>query len=151
VTVFTSDREIFNCPLTCRANLREDGCALDDLIVLLPCQEGSCLSFEEEDCLPLCPLYQPVPDDPNPTMEKSEVYTRWDITTIRSQTDIDAGLAYLRMETNDDNDDGCPDPGPITVWENNVTMVTALEMSGGKSHLGGYGQPVDVYLDGKKV
>lgn len=151
--MFTSDREIFNCPGDCRANLGEDGCGLDSLLILLPCQPGSCLSFEEDDCLPFCPLYQPPMEDRRfPSLRVSDwTYTRWDITTIRPLTDTDAGLAHLRMETNDDDDDGCPDPGPVTVWEHDVTMVTAREMSGGKSHLGGYGQPVDVYIDGKKV
>jgi len=72
------------------------------------------------------------------------IYTRWDIT------DRGNGRALLRMETNDDNDDGYIDPGPVAVWEKEMPMEQALEMAG-KSHTGLYGQPVHVFLDLKRI
>jgi len=83
-------------------------------------------------------------DDPNPLATPGETYTRWDISRLG------AGLAHVRYETNDDNDDGVPDPG-LTVWEQNLTLKTDLELCGHKSHTGAYGQPVDVYIDGEKL
>lgn len=84
-------------------------------------------------------------DDPNQLATPCETYTRWDISRLG------AGLAHVRCETNDDNDDGIPDPGPPAVWEQNLTLKTALELASHKSHTGIYGQPVDVYVDGEKI
>jgi hypothetical protein len=74
-----------------------------------------------------------------------ETYIRWDLTTISEL------LVHARMETNDNNDDGFPDAGPVAVWERDMTKFGALELAGQKSHLGSHGQPVIVYLDGKKI
>ncbi len=72
-------------------------------------------------------------------------YSRWDIW------DTGDGNATIRSDTNDDNDDGYPDD-EVAVWEKqNVPMKLALNLAGQKSHIGLYGQPVDVYLDGRKV
>lgn len=71
------------------------------------------------------------------------IYSRYDITTLPN------GMAHLRMDTNDDNDDGYAED--VTIWEKDMKMSTALSIAGQKSHLGMYGQPVDVYLDGVKI
>ena len=72
------------------------------------------------------------------------IYTRYDLTTLPN------GKMKVRMETNDDNDDGYSD-GDIAIgcWE--TTEKVAYEIAGKKSHTGFYGQSVDVYLDGKKI
>lgn len=70
-------------------------------------------------------------------------YTIWRITTISPDK------VRLEMETNDDDDDGVS--GEVVVWARNMSMKTALEIAGHKSHRGLYGQPVDVYLDGRKI
>ncbi len=75
-----------------------------------------------------------------------EVYTRWDIISLPG------GRAHIRMETNDDNDDGIPDVGPVTVWERDLMNKSlALRLAGQKSHRGAGGQKVTVYLDGKEL
>lgn len=94
-----------------------------------------------------CPDGMPVPDGQK--SPELETYTRFDITTIQARdADHPAGKAHLRIES---NDDGYVDPGPIAVWEADLSMVMALSMAGQKSHTGIHGQPVDVYLDGRKV
>jgi hypothetical protein len=75
----------------------------------------------------------------------ADTYTIFDLTTIAP------GKMHIRMETNDDNDDGYPDPGPITVWEKDTSEETARQVAGGKSRVGAYGQPVDVFVDGVKI
>lgn len=75
----------------------------------------------------------------------SDVYTRFDVTTKPE------GQAHIRMETNDDDDDGCPDTGPLTVWEDDTLMDIAMAVAGNHSRTGLWGQPVDVFLDGKKI
>jgi hypothetical protein len=77
-------------------------------------------------------------------MSQYGIYTRWDIT------DRGDGKALLRYETNDDNDDGFIDPGPVAVWEKEMDMQKALSMAGKTRH-GSYGQPVYVFLDLKKI
>jgi hypothetical protein len=72
------------------------------------------------------------------------IYTRWDLWTRANN------MIEVRMETNDNNDDGYPDNEPVTVWERVMPEKKAREMAG-KSHRGYYGQSVDVYLDGKKI
>lgn len=75
-----------------------------------------------------------------------QVYTRWDIITLPG------GRAHVRMETNDNNDDGVPDMGPVMVWERDLMHLSlALKLAGEKTHTGSYGQPVTVYLDGKEL
>jgi len=71
------------------------------------------------------------------------IYTRYDITTLS------ADLALLRWETNDDNDDGQPDP-EVAVLSWTMTMARARELAG-VSHTGAHGQPVEVYLDGCRI
>ena len=71
-------------------------------------------------------------------------YTRYDLTTLQN------GRIKVRMETNDDNDDGYPD-GNVSIGEWETSEKTAYEIAGKKSHTGFYGQSVDVYLDGKKI
>lgn len=88
----------------------------------------------------------PVPQKPKAggvTLNRS-IYSRWDITSLPK------GKAHIRYETNDNDDDGCPDPGPVTVWEKDTTMSIARDVTG-VSRIGYYGQAVDVYLDGKKT
>lgn len=72
----------------------------------------------------------------------TEIYTRFDVTTLGG------GRVHLRMETNDDNDDGVPD-GEITIWERDMSLETAKGVAG-KSRIGIYGHKVDVYIDGIK-
>lgn len=72
------------------------------------------------------------------------IFTRFDLTTLGN------GQMRIRMETNDNNDDGYPDNEPVTVWERETTEKSAREIAG-KSRRGYYGQPVDVFLDGKKI
>lgn len=73
-----------------------------------------------------------------------KAYFRWDITTL------DNGHAHVRMETNDNNEDGYADSCPLTITERDVSLDRALSVAG-KSRTGRCGQPVDVYIDGKKV
>jgi hypothetical protein len=70
-------------------------------------------------------------------------YTRWELT------DHHNGTMHICMETNDNNDDGYPD-GEVTIWERDTTEKIARELAG-ISHVGYFGHPVDVYLDGKKI
>jgi hypothetical protein len=77
-------------------------------------------------------------------MEENGTYSRWDIT------DLGNGMAHIRYETNDNDDDGSPDPGPPAVLEKNVKLACALDCAG-KSRIGYYGHPVDVYLNGIKI
>lgn len=74
----------------------------------------------------------------------ADTYTRYDITTLPDSK------AHIRMTTNDDNDDGYPD-GQDVSWERDTAMQTAMKVAGYRSHTGYYGQPVDVYLDGKRI
>ena len=78
-----------------------------------------------------------------------ETYTIFRIVTLPD------GAAEVTMETNDDDDDGYPD-GKVTFggpWKFRGPdgLEAAYGMTGRSSHRGFYGQPVDVYLDGKKL
>lgn len=72
------------------------------------------------------------------------IYTNFYITTLPK------GKALIRLETNDNNDDGIPD-GYVDVWEHKTELWIALELAGETSHKGLYGQPVNVFLDGKRI
>ncbi len=72
-----------------------------------------------------------------------DIYTTFNITTI-SLTRV-----MLRMETNDDNDDGYPDP-EVVIWEKEMSLETALSVSG-RTRVGVFGHKVSVYLDGVSV
>jgi len=69
-------------------------------------------------------------------------YIRWDVTS-------QGEMAHVRFETNDGNDDGYPD-GNVSVDEFEVTLKAALNIAG-TSHTGCWGQPVNVYLDRRKI
>jgi hypothetical protein len=73
----------------------------------------------------------------------ASTYTRWDIT------DLGNGRAHLRYESNE-GDDGVPETD-ITVLEWDTSLARAFETAGEKSHIGWYCQPIDVYLNGKRV
>jgi hypothetical protein len=60
------------------------------------------------------------------------------------------GKATIDWETNDDDDDGYPD-GEVTRETFHFPSLKKALAFAGKSHTGLYGQPVDVYLDGKKI
>jgi len=72
------------------------------------------------------------------------IYTHYNLTSLPNNR------MRVRMETNDDNDDGYPD-GDVTIGEWETTVKVAFEIAGKGSRIGWYGQPVDVYLDGKKI
>lgn len=80
-------------------------------------------------------------------VDKPEVWTRFDITTLHPASE--GKEVEIVMRTNDDDDDGVA--GEITEWRKITTMQIALALSGGKSHMGGYGQQVLVTLDGKQI
>ena len=62
----------------------------------------------------------------------------------------DAGVV-IEYESNDDNDDGYPDVEIVKARYHASSLEAALQITGGKSHIGLYGQPVDVYLNGDKI
>jgi hypothetical protein len=70
-------------------------------------------------------------------------------TIYRIYTSAD-GSASVEWETNDDNDDGYPD-GEVTKATYGFATVEKAKKFAGTSHTGLQGQPVDVYLDGKKI
>lgn len=71
----------------------------------------------------------------------------WTKVEIYSQPD---GTAVAHWATNDDNDDGFPDGEVVRATYTYKSLAKAKEIWG-KSRLGYYGQPVDVYIDDKKV
>lgn len=74
----------------------------------------------------------------------SEIYS---IFWIWRQPD---GSCKVEFETNDDDDDGYPDPEVVRATYHPKSLKLALELTG-KSRIGVYGHCVDVYLDGKKI
>ena len=72
------------------------------------------------------------------------VYHRFEITTR------DDGSAQVRTETNDDNDDGFPD-GQVESWLLEFRSLDEALRHTGTSRRGYYGQPVDVFLNGKRL
>lgn len=79
----------------------------------------------------------------------SEIYSVFRIWTSRI---VKTGkLEYLvEFKTNDDNDDGYPDGEEVRAVYHCKSLNQALGVTG-KSRIGLYGQPVDVYLDDKKI
>jgi len=115
--------------------------------------------LDEHEPLPVQPIYtadwygaQQETSDWLAEQPEPETYTRWDLTSIPEDPHSPGTRrVHARMETNDDNDDGFPDAGPVTVWERDLTEAVALDLAGQKSHTGSHGQPVTVYLDEEKI
>ena len=60
-------------------------------------------------------------------------------------------LEYVvEFETNDDDDDGYPDGEVVRAVYHCESLKQVFGLTG-KSRTGMYGQPVDVYLDDKKI
>lgn len=62
------------------------------------------------------------------------------------------GKGYLvEYESNDDNDDGYDDSDTARGEYRVPTLERAFAITGKHSRIGMYGQPVNVYLDGKLI
>jgi len=74
------------------------------------------------------------------------VVETWTIFRIQ---DTPTGLT-IEYESNDDDDDGFPDREVVRATYYPRTLEAALQVTG-KSRIGLYGQPVDVYHNGVKI
>lgn len=74
-------------------------------------------------------------------MTDNQIFTNFRISTS------DDGNAIVYFETNDDNDDGYPDPEIAKATYPFDSLDKALRFTG-KTRIGMWGQQVNVYLNG---
>ncbi len=114
--------------------------------------KAACACMNSEDLPSFCPLCSETePEFSQPEAPEPEEPGTWTIFRIwQNQPGPGDHHITVEYESNDDDDDGYPDREVVRATYYPRTLEGALQVTG-KSRIGLYGQPVDVYLDGEKI